>query len=381
MLKNKRILGVILALMLMFSAVPLSLATENDDFAISLQDPMPYVFPITQESPEWVEFNTTQERIDVCQVPEQKLKSMTTEALLATVMNYPFIETYTAFNSVEDACRTMSRDFNGFGELFSRPDITDELLNKYRDSRVLTSQEVRTRKTSSPRFKDVKAFFESATVEYLIACSEIINGDLSAKDSAVLSVLVEQKNEERDAAGIYSNNRTLYPISESGVTINRAGGSSWNPIYNEVVTPKGSLVPEVYTRGPELSSAEINDANLQYGWSFPEATRIADPTIRYNCHSYAFYQQSPSNKFWIGRENPPVVYITDGSYKKFTGIPSIGMKVWYTNQNHTGVSMGLVNKNGSQVLYVRSKWGAAGLYEHPYYENPYGTSVEYYVLA
>lgn len=160
----------------------------------------------------------------------------------------------------------------------------------------------------------------------------------------------------------------------------RAGGDTWTPVSSGTVkTPKGNNVPNVYTRSPEFTALDKIIINLLWDAKYSRATRIADPSVKYNCHSYAWYPQSTSNPYWIN--SPPSIYITDGSYNRYTGTPRSGMKAWYNNGEHSGVSIGAKLENNVQVHYVRSKWGEAGLYEHPYTDCPYTISVAWYSLA
>lgn len=48
-------------------------------------DDVPYEFPVVPNTKEWESFRTRQAMLDVCQIPEDKLQSMTTGALLETV--------------------------------------------------------------------------------------------------------------------------------------------------------------------------------------------------------------------------------------------------------------------------------------------------------
>jgi hypothetical protein len=367
---RKKLICMLLTIIMVFASITPAIAANNtSDFAQS-SDSTPYQFPITPESPEWKSYSTKQEMLDVCQIPEQKLKCMTTEALLETVMAYPLIRTYYAFNNVEIACNVMSNDFNGFNALFARQDVTETLLKKYANTRILTAKEAQT--------AEPKAFFEVSTVEYLIACNEIKNGPMSADNAKLFSSLLAQKNTERDKTGVYTDNLKIYSTYERTVAI-MAAGDTWTAVVGVVKTPKGSTVPEVYQRSPELTSVEKNQINTDFALLFPNATRVADPTVNYNCHSYAWYQQSSSNPYWIGRYNAPSIYTTDGSYYRYYGTPRSGMKAWYNNGEHSGVSIGArLDEYGVQIHYVRSKWGMCGLYEHPYSYSPYTPSVAWY---
>ena len=97
-----------------------------------------------------------------------------------------------------------------------------------------------------------------------------------------------------------------------------------------------------------------------------------DATNRYNCHSYAWYNQSTSNNYWI---DDPVKFRS--GWIKSTGwtnvIPSgiqSGDKVDYyktsTNRPHSAVVYSVI------LNTFVSKWGSAGLYVHRPTEVPAG---------
>ena len=175
--RSKRFFSTIFTITMALTCTIPAMATEITN------DTTPYVFPVQPGSTEWKSFTTKQEMIDVCQIPEEKLKSMSTEALLETVLNYPLVTTYYAFNSVEDAYNVMLSDFNGFNELLSRSDVTETLLNTYANTEILTAS-----KAASAQPKE---FFEPATIEYLIACNEIQNGDMSIDETEKFELLLE----------------------------------------------------------------------------------------------------------------------------------------------------------------------------------------------
>lgn len=364
-MKKKSIFNLIL-LIIMIMAFSLSAYAAENNYT----DNVPYEFQIVPGTSEWGEFQTKQEMLDVCQIPTEKLQNMTTEALLETVMNYPLIHDYYAFNSAEDACNVMSNDFNGFKELFTREDVASVILNKYADTNVLSANEA---EMATP-----KSFFEPATIEYLLVCNEIKNGKMTENNESRFEELHILKTSERDSAGIYSDQSEVYTTYQTN-PLTKGAGDTWTAVSSGTVkTPKGNNVPQVYKRSPELTGSEKTNINNSLAASYPRATRVAEPTVKYNCHSYAWYQQSTSNPYWIGRDSAPSIYTTDGSYSKYSGTPRSGMKAWYNNGEHSGVSMGTKVEGGAQVHYVRSKWGMSGLYEHPYSYSPYTASVAWY---
>lgn len=162
------------------------------------------------------------------------------------------------------------------------------------------------------------------------------------------------------------------------------------PVY--VSTPNGNSVKAYHLS--EMSSNEY-DQCLNVDSYFNTDIRIATPTSKYNCHSYAWHSQNISeNDYWI---DDPNEYYTDGSYVE---IPynqvQIRDRIIYLDSNGRNIHSGIVrgttglSPNGvcgySNTVWVQSKWGKAGLYEHrgdqcPYTVSTYGgtaASVKFY---
>lgn len=361
-MKVRRIISFIMTILVIaMSVLPVCASDIN-------KDNTQYVFPITPEDSEWETFTTKQEMLDVCQIPQAKLESMTTRALLETVLNYPLLLSYSAFNCTEDACNVMSNDFNGFKELLSRDDVSSVLLEKYSNTRVVMASEFE----NTP----VEEFMLPSALEFLLACDEIENNNLTEEESLEVYHLVEEKMNAREEAGIYSTaSEVYYNYLLEKDEISLFAGENNTPVT--IRTPNGTKIPNVYSRSPEFTSQEISQTNSYYDKTWPRATRVGSATIKYNCHSYAWYQRSTSNPYWID-QGPANTYVNDGSYYKYTGTPRLGMIYYYNNGEHSGVSIGAKMVDGSQVHYARSKWGAAGLYEHAFSYCPYTISIVLY---
>lgn len=145
-----------------------------------------------------------------------------------------------------------------------------------------------------------------------------------------------------------------------------------------VYTPKGSPV-YVFSRGELLSPQDKTDINNSIADEFPNAVRLSAPTTNYNCHSYAWYNQSVSgNKYWMNNPSP---YIDDTSYVKtsssFTGLA----RVIYKNSNTSSEIVHSALRISGSGNKVKSKWGEAGLYSHNIYYSPYPNYVEFYKFS
>lgn len=148
---------------------------------------------------------------------------------------------------------------------------------------------------------------------------------------------------------------------------------------SSVKTPKGSSVI-TWKYSSELTKAEKKECANYVKDYYPNAKKLRDATLKYNCHSYAWYSTSTSNKHWM---NDPQKYWKDGSYSKYEsskgGIPS---KVTKKSK--------VVYWDGKEVIHsaivtssnkFTSKWGPWGLYEHSPKDCPYSQSDKTYKLT
>lgn len=82
----------------------------------------PYEYPILPGTDEWKAILDHSEKIKLCQIPEDILPLMTTEALAKTVVTYPFMVDMYAWNSTSIGYDVVALTFNGLQELERRPD-------------------------------------------------------------------------------------------------------------------------------------------------------------------------------------------------------------------------------------------------------------------
>lgn len=123
----------------------------------------------------------------------------------------------------------------------------------------------------------------------------------------------------------------------------------------------------------EFSASEKTSGHQWCITNYPGITKVSDATVKYNCHSYAWYSTAPSNIHWI---NDPVRFRNSSNWIVSTGytntIPNNaqnGDKVdYYVNASNRPHSAKVSNK--SQNLFV-SKWGNYGVYTHRPTNSPY----------
>lgn len=97
---------------------------------------VPYEYPIKPGTTEWEGFLSREEMIEACQIPEEILSRMTTDALVKTILNYPMIFEMLIFETIDSDIDVgfwhIANSFNGLQELMGREDALI-VLEEYGD--------------------------------------------------------------------------------------------------------------------------------------------------------------------------------------------------------------------------------------------------------
>ncbi len=91
-----------------------------------------YIFPVRPGMPEWEELTSGQEMIDILQLPEDKLTSISTYGLVETCLDYPLLSSMLAFESIQKGTESQMNNFNGFITLESRNEAGRLMLNRFK---------------------------------------------------------------------------------------------------------------------------------------------------------------------------------------------------------------------------------------------------------
>lgn len=342
MSKNKAIAVMSLAILLVtnsflnskncVSVSAMEAVTEEAKISVA------YEYPIVPGMAEWKQLNTHAKKIDACQIPEDILKNLTTEALVETVMNYPLLVDMLAYNTQFAGYQAVYNGFNGLRELQTREDAV-ECMENYQSKVSLLNEVDRSTLTNDFILMDV---YVEGIITGLEASYEMKNLMDNAKDGSVWSMIIQ------------------------------------------VLTPKGTSVATIYNKDWDEAmntSAELTAAQTDILNTY-DVELISPYNIKYNCHSYAWHNSSTSNLQWM---NDPSAYMSDGSY--YQSISGIGARIFYdsgwgSSWDHSGVVVSAGSSDNNNV-YVYSKWGEHGLYKHTVYECPYADyspTIRYYML-
>lgn len=91
----------------------------------------PYQYPVVPGSEEWKALPDLPAKIAACDVDRELLESMTTPALLQTVLDYPLLVNIGAFNTTEIGIAAVSSYFPGIEILAGREDAL-EVIRGYK---------------------------------------------------------------------------------------------------------------------------------------------------------------------------------------------------------------------------------------------------------
>ena len=100
------------------------------------QEEISWDFPVKPGSKEWNEIETSQEMINVCQIPLDVLSGMKTRELLEVCLRYPMFFDIHFANNLQDGLEVIFSSFNGFEELFQRNDYYENLFGIYSSEKL-----------------------------------------------------------------------------------------------------------------------------------------------------------------------------------------------------------------------------------------------------
>ena len=117
----KTIIGILITFML------LNVFTAT----ITQEKILTWNYPIKPGTEEWKKFNSHDDMVEACRIPETICNSISTAELTELCMQYPLLYNAFAFNNLNDGLDKPYGDFNGIRELFGRKDAVHELLQRY----------------------------------------------------------------------------------------------------------------------------------------------------------------------------------------------------------------------------------------------------------
>jgi hypothetical protein len=304
-------------------------------------------------------FDTSEERIAALQIPDSLLCRMSTSQLLATCLDYPYIKVVLFAENIETGIDYVASSFNGFAELIKRQDFITSLINKEQQFPI-ELESVRSKNSIQRGNFSFKTFM----IDFLLLQHLSMISDKRIQEEAICAIekSYEIKKKNKDLFGAFLLSPNLMTSIQNGNNKgkqNRFSGGYGTYVIDSIYTPKGTLVSDTYRfEGIDcsFSSDELDDLADNIYNTYNGAILIAPPSLRYNCHGYAWNVSEGGDQVWIGfsTQTAEDVYWTDGSYIQTT--ESDATKVSYTYGNHSAIRL--------NSTWYQSKWGNTALVQH-----------------
>jgi hypothetical protein len=88
-------------------------------------------YPVKPGSEEWKMFQSNEEMVKACQIPEKILLSLSTDSLAELCLQYPLLNDIFAFDNLNNGFDKLFNDFNGIREFYKRKDMSSMLTKRY----------------------------------------------------------------------------------------------------------------------------------------------------------------------------------------------------------------------------------------------------------
>lgn len=193
--------------------------TEETETDYEDENDIPYKYPITVKSEEWKTL-TMDEKIKLCEVPEDQLKSLSTLALFKTIVDYPYFFDIYAYDTYVLGFECSIAELSTYKELIGREDLAQVILAEYKktDLRDFINETYDISK-DDVFYKYIYVEF----MEYLLTLKDVHN-NLSDKEKEELSDLAFKNYKLKIGNSFFSSGQDfIYRVAYISGTIDSFG--------------------------------------------------------------------------------------------------------------------------------------------------------------
>ncbi len=332
----------------------------------------PIIFLPSVDMKAWTDIESLEDRFAACEVPSSRLRVMTTEALVKSMMSYPLNFMVCAYDDPKDAIDLIIQYSPLHQEFLSRSDAAEVFVDFYAGANLDMSLEKSDFDGNYTSLSYANAMF----MDHFIA-SGLMTGLGKASVRQKLTEAVSKKLQERlqepETFSAYSIKPLMDINAAESLGINVAADEFSVRDDNRLPLPRNTVIR--YEENIEASSAELNALTQMYTSNYPNAIVRGPSTMKYNSHSYAWYQSSTDNikivpRYYGGEYQLPNFWKSDGIFQSSNA--SSAKIAYYPDSGHSAV---YVSPNTCV-----SKWGYGPLMEHaPSYCPFLVTNAQYFV--
>ncbi len=262
---------------------------------------------------------------------------MTEEQLVQAVLDFPFWIELFVYSHVKTGVKSMEKNCDAYAELLRRGTAKEALLTK---AAQLQKRPVTTAEEE----------IENEMIASLILYQEQVEQELTPLEvSQVRGLALSAGGREYE----------LYKAEQEALNSPETPNGTQVSFYKDSIC--SHLISDYHAR-MDSSTVEIYHVEL-----------VSSGNCKYNCHSYAWHDQSSSNIYWINNPGP---YMSDSSYTKIlSGLNASSLAaargdiIFYGELSdlfhaHSAVMDSEPSGAPLAARTVVSKWGAHGVFRH-----------------
>lgn len=330
----------------------------------------PIVFLADTSFSTWAHIKGMSNRMKACESSDSVLSLMTSEALLKSILHYPLNYSILSYDNPLSGVNFISKRSNLHQEFVRRKDAGDLLISYFLSSHIDLNKTCDVHDDDYSNLSAVNQLF----LEYYL-CSDDISQVLTKENRDSLSIHIKdcikrRMNDEKLRSSLFLAPLLLIEetvVDDSTCNDNREQSRS-QEITTVYTTFRKALRGELQD---EMSPEAIYYFNNVFTQQHPYATLISSSSNKYNCHSYAWHNESTTNSVWLNSMNYSTnVFQLDKYWTNdlFVEVPSsvANGRVYYEASNPEYSHSAVVLPSGK----LRSKWGAGPLMEHDLYDVP-----------
>lgn len=345
----------------------------------------PYTFLSEKNSQIWTDVISLEDKFHTCEIPEEILNRMTTDALVRTFLKYPLNVIYSAYDNPLGAIELIFKNSALHRELADRDDAATVLLKYF----ARTSIDKSTKRTISNKSDFDLTYVNEIFLEYFLA-SRLVPDLYNEENEPLLRDITTRKIHERRA-----DTKTFSEVSVQPLVL--ILGEDPDEHDGPFDSPEGQLRTSNWTWYSvfgksiyvENNRTELTDyekyALLDYYYSrYPNSIVSSIPSNRYNANGYAWlireglsapYSINPTtNNTWVMDVYNSNIHqieslFSDDIYESCD--ESDAEVIYYPSSHHSAIKV----PSGKYV----SKWADGPLMEHYPNDCPYAeTTLHFY---
>lgn len=292
------------------------------------------IYPVTPEDEEWDELYLMEDRVDICQLSDVAVNTMTTYDLLRAVEQYPLLGTMYMYTDMQEGFDALVSQCKALNELLDREDCLSTVKSEYDTYKIPEKKPYDLKIDEAVLAENANYIIENkellaaaranARLKHICDLLEMImlvkSDELTVEEQEAIIELIIEKTEEKGASEIYgyeassvfiSNQQIMQTYSEPSKDLI---GNDGTYRYTTLKSPSGRSF--IVKEAVRTKMCDLED------WSSivaetPGARIISSASTTFNCHSYAWLSDIYASKYQrYTLSSVPSELITDPVYHK-----------------------------------------------------------------